>query len=445
LIIDADKGHVLTNDHVIDGATQVVVILPNGRERPVSQIRRDPKSDLALLTIEPKSLTQADWGDSDALDTGDWVLAIGQPFGLSGTVTAGIVSGKGRGIGVTMYEDLIQTDAAINPGNSGGPLVNLKGQVVGINTALKTIRGGFEGFGFAVPAARARRVAADLAQFGSVRRAFLGISIGPVDPAAIDRIEQSGAVAVNDVGPGTPAEKAGLKPGDVILRLRNQPVQGPGSLQSAIEFAPVGEPVTVTVDRAGERLEISVRPEAQPQDFGLPQPGPAQSRGAPAEPPSTGRERHPERDRDRDREPAGGEQPGRSDAANSENFRELGLRLSVPDPALARRFNLRDASRGLVVTGVEPDGPADRGGLEIGMVITDAANHHVSSLADFREALTNRPKDRDLLVRILRGGKAEFRVILDKTDRETAPAKGNVRNDEPLGDVPSPSQPRINR
>ena len=131
VVIDAEKGYVLTNDHVVNGASRVVVILHDGRERPVSQIRRDPKSDLALLVIDPKGLTAAEWGDSDALDTGDWVLAVGQPFGLSGTVTAGIVSGKGRGIGVTMYEDLIQTDAAINPGNSGGPLVNLKGEVVG--------------------------------------------------------------------------------------------------------------------------------------------------------------------------------------------------------------------------------------------------------------------------------------------------------------------------
>jgi serine protease Do len=142
VVIDAARGLVLTNDHVVQGATQVVVVLGNGRERTVKQVWRDPKSDLALLSVDPSGLIQADWGDSDVLDTGDWVLAVGQPFGLSGTVTAGIVSGKGRGIGLALYEDLIQTDAAINPGNSGGPLVNLRGEIIGINTAIKTTGGG---------------------------------------------------------------------------------------------------------------------------------------------------------------------------------------------------------------------------------------------------------------------------------------------------------------
>src|SRR5262249_21220838 len=161
-------GFVLTNDHVVAGSPRITIVLPDGRPRPAKSIRRDPKSDLALVAIDPDGLQAADWGDSEALDTGDWVLAVGQPFGLSGTVTAGIVSGKGRGIGVALYEDLIQTDAAIGPGNSGGPLVNLKGEIVGINTAIKTLGGGYEGIGFAVPATRARRVAADLAEFGRV-------------------------------------------------------------------------------------------------------------------------------------------------------------------------------------------------------------------------------------------------------------------------------------
>jgi serine protease Do len=151
VVIDAARGLILTNDHVVQAGSRVVVALPDGRRRLAREVRRDPKSDLAVLTIDPQGLQQADWGDSEALEIGDWVLAIGQPFGLTGTVTAGIVSGKGRGLGeTTYYEDLIQTDAAINPGNSGGPLVNLRGEVVGINTAIKTISGGDEGVGFAV-------------------------------------------------------------------------------------------------------------------------------------------------------------------------------------------------------------------------------------------------------------------------------------------------------
>ncbi|MCA1686216.1 MAG: trypsin-like peptidase domain-containing protein, partial [Planctomycetia bacterium] len=319
VVIDAGKGLVLTNDHVVNDATRVVVVLHDGRERPVSQVRRDPKSDLALLVIDAKGPTQAEWGDSEALDTGDWVLAVGQPFGISGTVTAGIVSGKGRGVGVSVYEDLLQTDAAINPGNSGGPLVDLDGRVVGINTVIKTRRGGYEGVGFAVPAARARRVAADLAGSGSVRRAFLGVAIGPVDRAAAEKLEQPGAVVINGVSPGSPAEKAGLKRGDVITRLGGQPVRGLGPLQSAIEFAEIGAPITLTVDRDGKSLEVNVSPEAQPERFGLAE------TVAPVE--------------------------VRPDApARQEEFRALGLRLSETDPRLARRFRLRETARGLVVT-----------------------------------------------------------------------------------------------
>ncbi len=270
LVIDAAKGLVLTNDHVIAGASQVVVVLGNGRERPVSQIRRDPKSDLALLAIEPTGLTQAEWGDSNVLDTGDWVLAIGQPFGLSGTVTAGIVSGKARGIGIALYEDLIQTDAAINPGNSGGPLVNLKGEVVGINSAIKTLGGGYEGIGFAVPSSRARRVAADLAEFGRVRRAYLGVTIRQLDAMSAERLGSNAAAMITSVTAPSPAAEAGLKAGDVILLVDGRAIEGPGSLQAMIEVAKVGEPLNLTLSREGKSLVVPVKPEAQPERFNPP-------------------------------------------------------------------------------------------------------------------------------------------------------------------------------
>jgi serine protease Do len=414
VVIDADKGYVLTNDHVVNGASRVVVILHNGRERTVSQVRRDPKSDLALLVIEPRGLSQAEWGDSSALETGDWVLAIGQPFGLSDTVTAGIVSGKGRGIGMAMYEDLIQTDAAINPGNSGGPLVNLKGEVVGISTALRSVRGGFEGVGFAVPASRAKRVAADLARFGAVRRAYLGVGIGPVDPATGERLEQPGAVSVNGVSPGSPAEKAGLKPGDIITRLQNLPVEGLGALQSAIEFAAVGEPLTITIDRNGKTETLQVSPEAQPERFGLP----------PAD-------QEPARPRPRDRQPDREAEP-----AASGHFDSLGLTVSEVDRALTRRFRLRDVDGGLVITGVDPDGPADRSGLEAGTVITDAARKRVRSLDDFRDALKDYDPSRGLLLRVNRGGKREFRVIVG--GNPTRPAEGEGTKDR---DQATPNRP----
>jgi serine protease Do len=389
VVIDADKGYILTNDHLVAGASTVRVVLHDGRERAATQIRHDVRSDLALLVVDPKGLTQAAWGDSEAIDTGDWVLAIGQPFGLADTVTAGIVSGKGRGLGGTSYEDLIQTDAAINHGNSGGPLVNLKGEVVGINTAIRTSRGSYEGIGFAVPASRAKRVAADLAAHGSVRRSYLGVSIGSAAPAVTERLERPGAVVINDVSPGSPAEKAALKRGDVILTLAGKPVLGVGALQSAIEFAPVGEPLVLTVDREGATVELKVVPEALPA-------------GAPpaSAPPAVER-------------PVA--EPGGLGAAPL-FFPELGLRVAEINPELIRLHRLREGTNGLVVVGVDPDGPAEKGGVEIGMVILDAAGLRVSHLPDFRRALAARPGDRDLLLRVLRAGKPEFRVVFDRTD-----------------------------
>ncbi len=239
VVIDAAKGLVLTNFHVVEGAGQVVVTLPGGKERVAKAVRTDPKSDLAVLAIDPAGLVAATWGDSDALDIGDWVLAVGQPFGLSDTVTAGIVSGKGRGVGLALYEDLLQTDAAINPGNSGGPLVNLKGEVVGINTALKTVGGGYEGVGFAVPASRARRVASDLAEVGRVRRSFLGINVRRADAAVLERLNVPGATVITGVTADSPAMAADLRPGDILLKIEGRPVVGPGPLQAMVEVAAV--------------------------------------------------------------------------------------------------------------------------------------------------------------------------------------------------------------
>jgi len=261
VVIDAEKGYVLTNDHVVPDAPRVAVVLPDGRRRTVKEIRRDPRSDLALLVIDPEGLTQAEWGDSDALDLADWVLAIGQPFGLSGTVTAGIVSGPRRGFGPIGYDDLIQTSAAINAGSSGGPLVDLKGRVVGINVAIKTLSGGYEGVGFAVPASRTRRVAADLAEFGKVRRAYLGVTTNPGDP---DRGKP--VPTVSSLVAGGPAEASGLRVGDVIEAIGGRAVTTPGAVRLAVEFAAIGKPLPVSITRDGQRQEITVTPTTTPDE-----------------------------------------------------------------------------------------------------------------------------------------------------------------------------------
>ena len=503
VVVDAPRGLVVTNDHVIAGAARgVVVILPNGRERVASQIWRDPKSDLALLAIDPTDLVAAPWGDSTQLDIGDWVLAIGGPFGLTGTVTAGIVSGKGRGIGMALYEDLIQTDAAINPGNSGGPLINLQGEVVGINTALKSNRGGYEGVGFAVPSSRARRVVAELAEFGRVRRAYLGITIRPLDTLTATRLNITDGAVVASVVVGSPAATAGLQPGDVILTVGGRPTGGAGTLQGMIEVAQVDEPLELTVDRRGQILAIEVRPGTQPDSFGLP--------GTPVEPTTTTLIQPevvvpppfppevfvpPPRPRglhinvpgvnmrlpgpDLDITPFGVRRPppvvfapapiivpGPSyipgetviqrpivvppatpvpapapiiesepdlhpvdptpapsptldpspppveTSSRSANFPSIGLNLAEATPTLMERFHLQRGVSGLVITSVDPAGPADRGGLEAGMLLTDAGGKLVGNVADFQRAITDRPPGRDFLVRIRKGSKAEFRVLV---------------------------------
>jgi serine protease Do len=387
VIVDAAGGIILTNDHVVRNAQRVIVSFHDGRERTATAVRRDPRSDLAIVIVSAPGLTAARWGDSQSLDLGDWVLAIGQPFGLEGTVTAGIVSGKGRALGHSPYEDLIQTDAAINPGNSGGPLVNLAGEVVGINTAIKTQGGGYGGIGFAVPSARAKRIAGDLIRFGQVKRASIGVLIGRLDPRRAEQIGRRGAVPITGVAPLSPAAEADLRPGDVILAIGETEVQGVGMLQSFMESASLGEALSLKVFRDGKTLSIAVRPVAQAADAQPPAgPGPLQE--ALPTPNALG-----------DDEPV--------------RFPALGMNLGEPTVEMARRFGSDDRAKGLIVLGLEPGGPADRSGIEVGMLVTDVGGSRVESLDDLREALARRGPSRDVVLRVVSGRKAEFRVLLD--------------------------------
>ena len=436
VVINAAKGYVLTNDHVVQGDPKITVILPDGRERSVSQVRRDPKSDLAVLMIDPNGLAQAEWGDSSTLDIGDWVLAVGQPFGLSGTVTAGIISGKGRGIGVAMYEDLIQTDAAINPGNSGGPLIDLDGRVVGINTAIHSVGGGYEGIGFAIPSQRARRVTSDLMEHGRVLRSYLGIQIGPVDQQRGEQIEQVQAVQVKGVNPDSPASEAGLKEGDAILRVNGEPVEGVTYLQSLIEFAEADRPLSLQIDRDGERKEVEIVPKAQPENFGLRGPidrpirpdVPAPRGRVPGgEPPlelqpgqGAGAYRLPREGRS-PRSGFGREapffdmpQPIETRYRAETRFPKLGLRVGEIVDQPARRKS--SASQGVLIVSVERGGRADRGGLEPGMLITRVGTLEVTKLNQFRQAVERSGRDEDLVVQILRGSKEEVRLIPRRND-----------------------------
>jgi serine protease Do len=264
VVIDP-SGVILTNNHVVEDSGTVVVRFGDGREVKATEVRTDPKSDLAIVRIPVEApLKAAKLGDSSQLEIGDWVIAIGSPFELEMTVSAGIISGQGRGIDKIERGRLIQTDAAINPGNSGGPLVNLDGEVVGINTAIASNNGGYQGIGFAIPVNRAKWVASELMNHGAVRRAALGIRIDELGPEAADKLKlppRSG-VLVADVLPGGAAADAGLKINDVIVEFAGDPVRGPRDLQDLVEQKPVDSQQPLTVMRRGEsvRLQVTLKP-----------------------------------------------------------------------------------------------------------------------------------------------------------------------------------------
>jgi serine protease Do/serine protease DegQ len=252
VIVDAANGYVMTNAHVVKEAREVLVTLKDNRRLPAKLIGADPGTDIALLKVDAKNLVATRFGDSDALQVGDFVLAIGNPFGLGQTVTSGIVSALGRsGLSMEGFEHFIQTDASINPGNSGGALVNLKGELVGINTAIIGPSGGNVGIGFAVPAVMARAVMDQLIRYGEVKRGRLGISMQDV-------MAGEGAV-VAEVQPGSPAARAGLRKGDVVTALNGRPVRGAAELRARLGIVPVGETVELRVQRGASTQTLKAR------------------------------------------------------------------------------------------------------------------------------------------------------------------------------------------
>ena len=262
VVIDARRGYVITNHHVIEGAEEIVVTLKSRHKLVAELVGSDPGTDIALLKVAPEGLTALELGDSDALEVGDFVVAIGNPFGLGQTVTSGIVSALGRtGLNIHGYEDFIQTDASINPGNSGGALINLKGELIGINSVIIGPSGGNVGIGFAVPSNMARAVVEQLAEYGEVRRGRLGVLIQDLTPELAEalNIDISEGAVVSRVEPGSPAEDAGITAGDVVVAVDTHGVMSSADLRNRVGLVRAGEVVSLTVLRDGARRQVKVR------------------------------------------------------------------------------------------------------------------------------------------------------------------------------------------
>jgi serine protease Do len=367
-IVNQD-GLIVTNNHVVEGAKELTVTLSNKQEYPAKVIGRDPKTDIALVKIEPKErLTAVSLGDSDRLRVGDWVVAVGNPFGLSNTVTAGIVSAKKRVIGAGPYDDFIQTDAPINPGNSGGPLFNLKGEVVGINTAI--IPNG-QGIGFAVAVNLAKNLLPQLEAKGSVTRGYLGVNVQAITPElakGLNLRDTKGAL-VADVIKGGPAEAAGIKPGDVIVNFDGKDVAEVGNLPPLVAATPVDKTVAVTVLRDGREQSLSVQVARMPGERAE-----TASQAAPAQ-------------------------------------GKWGLALRDLDARTAQRVGLAPGD-GVLVAGVEPGSAADKAGVRQGDVILEVNRSKVGSAADVQAEAKKRDGTGPLLL-LLKRGEASLFAALD--------------------------------
>jgi serine protease Do len=365
-VIVSPDGYVLTNNHVIDGAKTVTVTLPDKREFKGRIVGGDPKSDIAVIKIDGNQLPTIPWGDSGRLQVGEYVLAIGNPFGLSSTVTLGIVSALGRGrMGITQYEDFIQTDAAINPGNSGGALVNTKGELIGINTAIFSQTGGYQGVGFAVPTGMSKPIYESLVTTGKVVRGYLGIGIQDLnqDLAKSFNLKGSNGAVVTDVKEEGPAEKAGLKQGDVITAFRGTPIEDAMTLQRAVTRSAVGSKAAVKVTRDGQEKDLSVTIGELPDN----------------------------------------QQVAKTETGSSDQLL-AGLAVQELDRDTAQELGLKGKLQGIVVTNVEPESEAERAGLMPGDVIREINRKPVTSMKDYDRVASDLKKGQNVLVLINRQG-----------------------------------------
>ena len=369
-VIVSPDGYILTNNHVIDGARTVAITLPDKREFTGKIVGADPKTDLAVVKIEGQNLPTVSWGDATKLQVGEYVLAVGNPFGLNSTVTLGIVSALGRGrMGITQYEDFIQTDAAINPGNSGGALVNTKGELVGINTAIFSQTGGYQGVGFAVPTSMSKPIYESLVKHGKVVRGFLGVSIQDLnqDLAKSFGIKDAKGALVSDVKDESPAGQAGLKQGDIITTYQGSSVEDAVVLQRQVTKTAVGTKVIIRVIRDGHEKDLTVTIGEQPDTAKI----------AKAE-------------------------VGESDYAFA------GVAVQDLDRDTAKELGIKGKGQGVLVMAVEPDSGAEKAGVMRGDVIREINRQPVKSVKDFEKVSSGLKKGENVLILIDRRGNALF-------------------------------------
>ncbi|MCX6557538.1 MAG: Do family serine endopeptidase [Candidatus Aminicenantes bacterium] len=358
--ISAD-GYILTNNHVVKDAVKVKIMTIDKDEYTARIIGTDPKTDLALLKINVKNVPYLDLGDSSAVEVGEWVLAIGNPFGQVSTVTAGIISAKGRQLGLAQYEDFLQTDAAINMGNSGGPLINMKGEAIGINSTILTPTSGNIGIGFAIPTNMAKKVVADLKSKGKVVRGWFGIQIQDVSESDAKDLELATAGAlIMKVEDNSPAQKAGLKRYDLIVAINGKEVKAAADLQMEIANSNPGDEITVTIYRNRDKQSVKIKVSEAPDSI-------------------------------------------REQAAAESKSLNLGMDLIKNTPALAREYELKTA-KGLVIENVERGGVAAENGLKPGDVILAVNRSEVESVEQFKRILSSRHSGSMVLLLINRNG-----------------------------------------
>jgi serine protease Do len=370
-VIVGTNGYILTNNHVVDGATDIKVSLRDKREFTAKVVGRDPKTDIAVLKIDADHLAAIPLGDSSKVQVGDLAFAIGDPFGVGQTVTMGIVSATSRAnLGIEDYEDFIQTDAAINPGNSGGALIDAKGELIGINTAILSGSGGNQGVGFAIPVNLAKRVMDQIVDHGHVVRGFLGATIQDVSPtmATALKMKDSNGVLIGDVTAKGPAAQAGVKPGDVVTKLNGQPMLNAAELRLLVSQTDPGTTVPLTVLRDGSTVNLTVKLGELPNDH------------------------------------------EKSTDSGSGQDTLQGLQVEPLTPALRQQLHIGQDNNGVVVSQVDPNSTAAASGIREGDVVQEINHHGVTSVSEFEQAMRS-ANGQPILLRISRDGTGLYVAI----------------------------------